>query len=710
MLATDRTAQGTVSRPLYTRAQLERLIAPRSIAIVGASPRAGSFGLRTLENLAHFRGPIWPVNGKYGEIGGRPCFASLAALPGKPDLVALVVPREGVEAALKQAAQAGAGGVIVYASGYGEMARDETGAAQRRLAEIARAARMPMLGPNCMGMVNHELGVGVSFIPEYSKMPRRLGPIAFVSQSGALGYCLAQACERGLGFRYFFSAGNSADVDVADLISAMAEDADVRAIACLFEGVPSARRLLEAGEKARRAGKPVIVYKLGTSEDGAAAARSHTGSLAGSAEAFRALFDRAGFVAVEDYEALVEYAKFFAASGRPLARGVAVVSGSGGAGVIAADMAARHGVPMPQPTAKTAAALRVVGPEFGAARNPCDPTGQVLSVPESYGKCCRALLEDPQYGVLLCAMSVAAHETGNARAGTIAALAREQPKPVSVVWVSEWLQGPGSEGYEADDRVGMFRSLDRCYAAIAAWQRWHETPPAVEPRLTKKIPDWNSGKKKVIAEKDAKKILAQYGLRAVPERAAKHADEVVKAAAELGYPVVLKADGDVAHKTEAGAVKLDLRDEAALRAACAAMTAACATLRPPHAGFLVQPMLTGGVELVVGVKRDPQVGAVLLVGLGGVLVEIMRDTALALAPVGKQEARRMLESLQGFKLLQGYRGSPPADLDAVCEAIARISEFATDHAAEIEEIDVNPLLACRDGAIALDALIVLRDP
>src|SRR6185503_15863264 len=593
---------------------------------------------------------------------------------------------------------AGAGGVIVYASGYGEMDREEAGAAQRRLAEIARAARMPMLGPNCMGMVNHALGVGVSFIPEYSKMPRTLGPIAFVSQSGALGYCLAQAAERGLGFRYFFSAGNSADVDVADLISAMAEEEEVRSIACLFEGVPSAQRLLEAGEKARRAGKPVIVYKLGTSEDGAAAARSHTGSLAGSAAAFRALFDRAGFVAVDDYEALVEYAKFFAASGKPLARGVAVVSGSGGAGVIAADMAARHGVPMPQPTDKTAAALRAVVPEFGAARNPCDPTGQVLSVPESYGKCCRALLEDPQYGVLLCAMSVAAHETGSARAATIAALAREQPKAVSVVWVSEWLQGPGSEGYEADDRVGMFRSLDRCYAAIAAWQRWHEAPPAAQPRLSRKNACEFSGRKKTFTEREAKEILARYGVHGAPERVAKNAEEAVRAAEAIGFPVVLKADGDIEHKTESGAVKLDLRDAAAVAAACAAMTAA-------KQGFLVQPMLKGGVELVVGIKRDPQVGPVLLVGLGGVLVEILRDTALALAPVGKAEARRMLQSLKGFQLLRGYRGAPAADLDSVCDAIARISEFAADNADEIEEIDVNPLLARPDGAVALDALI-----
>ena len=688
-------------RPIYTRAELDSLIAPKSIAIVGASPRAGSFGLRTLENLAHFKGPIWPVNAKYEKVGEHACYPSLAALPGKPDLVALVVPREAVEESLNEAAAVGAGGVVVYASGYGEMARDEGLAAQRRLAQIARAAKMPVLGPNCMGLVNHALGVGVSFIPEYSQMPRQVGPIAFVSQSGALGYCLAQAAERGVGYRYFFSVGNSSDVDVADLIGAMAEDPQVRAIACLFEGVPEARRLLAAGAKAKAAGKPVIVYKLGVSEDGAAAARSHTGSLAGSAEAFRALFDRAGFVAVENYEALVEYAKFFAAAGKPLARGVAVVSGSGGAGIISADMAARHGVPMPQPQPQAVAVLKSVVPEFGAARNPCDPTGQVLSVPESYNKCCQALLDDPQYGVLLCAMSVASREVGSKRATDIAALARSQPKPIAVAWVSEWLQGPASEAYEADDRVGFFRSMDRCYGAIAAWQRWHAQAPQAEPRLSTKLPSFSPGKK-VLGEREAKAVLARYGVKSAPERQAKNADEAVKAARELGYPVVLKADGDIEHKTEAGAVKLNLRDDAELRAACAAMTSA-------KNGFLVQAMVTGGVELVVGVKRDAQCGPVLLVGLGGVLVEVLRDTALALAPVGRVEARRMLESLKGYKLLQGYRGAPAADLDAVCDAIARVSEFAADYADRVEEIDVNPLLARPDGAVALDALIVLRD-
>jgi acyl-CoA synthetase (NDP forming) len=287
------------------------------------------------------------------------------------------------------------------------------------------------------------------------------------------------------------------------------------------------------------------------------------------------------------------------------------------------------------------------------------------------------------------------------RAARIAALAREQPKPIAVVWVSEWLQGPGSQQYEADDRVGFFRSLDRCYATIAAWQRWHQAGSADEARVSRKV-DFKF-EKKILGEREAKSVLGKYGLKSALERQARNADEAVKAARELGYPVVLKADGEIEHKTEAGAVKLDLRDEAALRAACAAMTAA-------KSGFLVQQMVRGGVELVVGIKRDPQCGPVLLVGLGGVLVEVLRDTALALAPVGKAQARRMLEGLKGFKLLQGYRGAPAADLGAVCEAIARISEFAADHAGVVEEIDVNPLLARPDGAVALDALIVLRKP
>lgn len=713
MLTPDRTAHGAVERPPYTRAQLARLIAPRSVAVVGASPRPASFGMRTLENLAHFKGAVYPVNAKYAEVGGHRCHPSLKDLPQAPDCALLVVPREGVEAALQEAAAAGAGSAIVYASGYGEMDAAGSAEAQRRLGEFARAHAMPVLGPNCMGLVNHGLGAGMTFIPEYASMPRQVGPIAFVSQSGALGYCLAQAAERGLGFRYFFSAGNSADVDVADLIAAMAEDDGVLAIACLFEGVPSAARLLQAGERARAAGKPVIVYKMGVSEDGAAAARSHTGSLAGSAVAFRALFDRAGFVTVESYEALVEHAKFFSASGKPRAKGVAVVSGSGGAGIIAADMAARHGVPMPQPGPATVAELRTVVPEFGAARNPCDPTGQVLSVPESYGRCCRALLADPQYGVLVCAMSVATKETGNSRATTIAQMAREQDKPVTVAWVSEWLEGPGSQAYEADEKVALFRSLDRCFATIAAWQAFHARD-AVEPaaaRLAGRDAAARAGELlaasgDTLVEREAKQVLAAYGVPVVEERLARTVEEAVAAAQALGYPVVLKAESPtILHKTELGVVRLNIADEAGVRRHHAEIVAAARGHE--LAGVLVQPM-AGGAEILVGARRDPVVGPVVVVGSGGVLVELLQDSVAALAPVTRPQARRMLERLKGYRLLAGFRGATAVDLDALADAVARISEFAADFAGEVAELDVNPLRC--DGAriVAVDALITRR--
>jgi len=695
-------------RAAYSRAELERLIAPRSIAVVGASPRAGSFGMRTLENLAQYAGEVFPVNAKYESIGALRCYASLAALPQVPDCVVLVVPREGAQGALEDAAAAGAGAAIVFASGYGEMAHDEAGRAQRRLTDIARAARMPLLGPNCMGLVNHALRAGVTFLSEYARAPRAPGSIAIVSQSGALGYSLAQAWDRGLGIRYFFSCGNSADIDVGDLVAAMAEDPEVRAIACLFEGAASAARLREAGERARRAGKPVVVLKLGTSADGAAAARSHTGSLAGSAVAWRALFERAGFVPVDDFDALLEYAGFFAAAGRPDARGAAAISGSGGAGVMAADKAAAHGVAMPQPLPATVEKLRAIVPEFGAARNPCDPTAQVLNVPDSFGRCCRALLDDPQYGVLVVPATVAIAETAKDRVPALARLAREQAKPVALVWLSEWLQGPGAEDYERDERIPVFRSMERCFAAIAAWHAHAERDFAPAPRLApagavKQAQGMLAAAGSTLTERAAKRVLAAYGVPVVEERLAASAEEALAAARAFGYPVVLKGESPaILHKSELGVVKVGIADDKTLRQAYGEIESAARghDLR----GVLVQPMIAG-VEVIVGVRVDPVVGPVVLVGSGGVLVELLQDSVAALAPVSVAEAKAMLARLKGYKLLTGFRGGAPVNLDALADAIARVSELAADLAGEIAELDVNPLRCGAERVAAVDALI-----
>ena len=400
---------------------------------------------------------------------------------------------------------------------------------------------------------------------------------------------------------------------------------------------------------------------------------------------------------------------------------MAAVSGSGGAGVISADMAERHGVPMPQPQAHTVAILKGIVPEFGAARNPCDPTGQVLSIPESYGKCCRALLDDPQYGALLCLMSVATHLVKNDRAALIGELAREQLKPVCVVWVSEWLEGPGTDAYESDDRVAVFRSMDRCYATIAAWHRWHERRAMDENAARLSAADAKARARKVfdaagatLAEREAKQVLAAYGVPVVAERLATSADDAVAAAQALGYPVALKVESPaIPHKTEAGVVRLALADENAVRAAHAEVMANARKVAKDAAqfaevrGVLVQPM-ADGVEVIAGVKVDPVVGPLVVVGSGGVMVELMKDSVAALAPVSKAEARRMLERLKGYPLLAGFRGSVPANVDAVADAVARVSEFAADFSAEIEEADVNPLRCGPARALAVDALIMKK--
>ena len=694
-----------MTRNLYGRAELERLLAPRSIAIVGVSQTPGGFGNRTLANMDAYQGDVYIVNPKYESLEGRRCYPSLAALPRSPDCVVIALPREAAAGAVRQCVEVKAGGAILYASGYGETGKPERQAEQDELLAIAREGNVRLLGPNCIGIANNILGAGALFQPEYPSIRRPGGRVGIVSQSGALGYSLAQGAMHGTAATHVLASGNSVDVDVCDLASYLIEVPECRAVAFLFEGARDPERLLALGAKSLAAGKPVVAFKMGTGAQGAAAAKSHTGTLAGSAAACRAAFQRGGFVVASGFEEVMELAAFLAKAPAPRARGVAVMATSGGAAVMTADVAEDLGVPMPQPGAEAAKVLRAAIPDFGSPRNPCDVTAQVLTNPDLFLVCSGAMLADPAYGVLIVPTVTSAPGLTGTRVPLMSQLAERHGKPVCTVWLSDWREGPGAELYELDPRVARFGSMRSCFGAIKAWQEWHEMRGRAadkEPRISRKLAfDFSS--KSILGEREAKILLQQYGVACVPERQVKSTQEAVKAAAELGYPVVLKADAPgIAHKTEAGAVKLDLHDADALRAACAAMTVA-------KEQFLVQPMLRGGVELVVGTKRDPQFGPVLLVGLGGVLVEVMRDTAFALAPVGKSEARRMLERLKGFKLLQGYRGAPPANLDGLCDAIARISEFAADFADQVEEIDVNPLLARPDGAVALDALIVLRE-
>lgn len=708
-------------RALYTHAELDRLVDPKIVAIVGASETPGSFGERTLSNMAGFTGEVFAVNPKSRTLMGRSCVPSLADLPRSPDCVILCVARALVHGMIEAAGAIGAGGAIVYASGYGETGKADRSDAQAALVATARRIGLPLAGPNCVGLANTRSRAGMNFMPDYAGMGHRRGPVAIVSQSGALGYTVLQGMQRGIGFSHYLAAGNSSDVEVADFIAYLAADDEVRSIIALFEGVKDGARFLQAAELARQAGKALIVYKAGNSEISSRAALSHTGTMVGAEAAYRAAFERAGAVVADNLEEVLELASFFARSGPPTGgHGVGILSTSGGAAVICADKAEAHGVVLPPLAPDTAARLHTVVPDFGSVANPADLTAEVLKTAETFSFCLDAFLADPGYSGYVIPM-VFAHDTSSvARAPMIIEAAQRTERPLTVVWMNEWLEGPGTALFDANSRVSIFRSADRCLAAFRAWFDWHEVRgrPAdgAERRST---PGAAAEARAIIAETGgralsetaSKRVLAAYGIPVPGEKLARDPDEAAEAAGRIGFPAVVKiASADIPHKTEVDGIRLGLRSAAEVHAA-AAEVLANADRHAPGAridGVSVQQMLPSGVELVLGVKLDSQFGPLVAIGLGGVMVELLSDSAVRLAPVSGAEAHRMLSALKGYRLLTGFRGGPPADLEGLVDAICRLSELAHDLADVIEEIDVNPLIVSVSGAVAADALVVTR--
>jgi acyl-CoA synthetase (NDP forming) len=711
------------TRSPYTARELKRLIEPKVVAVVGASETRGSFGERTLSNMADFTGDVFAVNPKYQTLLGRPCVPTLADLPVAPDCIVLCVARTMVADMIKGAGAIGAGGVVVYASGFAETAIAERLSAQRDLAVIAREAGLRIVGPNCVGLANTRLRAGMNFMPGYAEMGHKQGPLGIVSQSGALGYTVLQAMVRGVGFSRYLAAGNSCDVDVSDFISYLAEDDDTRAIICLLEGVSDGARFRAAARKARQADKALIVYKAGSGATGSKAALSHTGTMVGSAAAYRAAIEDAGAIPVDNLESMLELASFFAKTGAPAGgKTVGVLSTSGGAGVICADKAEQYGLALPPLAERTAAALRTVVPDFGSVANPADLTAEALKTPQSFSTCLDAFIADPSYSALVIPMTFAHAGSSAARAPTLTQAGARTERPLVVVWMNEWLQGPGSEVLDADAKISLFRSADRCFAALRAWFDWHGRTLEERSRLTRRShADAQSKARMILAkagkpgaalsESVSKQILACYGIPVPAEAVARDPEAAVAAAARLDGPLAIKiASPDIAHKSDIGGVRLGLFEPEEIRAATVEILAAASRHAPAARieGVSVQQMAPAGVEMVLGIKNDPQFGPLIAVGLGGIMVELLRDTAVRLAPVSETTARAMVESLKGSAVLSAFRGRAGVDIGGLVGAICRLSELADDLNDVVDQIDVNPLIVSASGVMAADALIVLR--
>lgn len=710
-------------RAVYRMNDLRRLVDPKTIAVVGASETPGSFGQRTLANLAGFQGKVFGVNPKYRETVGFACVPSLADLPESPDCVVMCVAQSLVEPTLEEAIAVGAGGAIVYASGYSETGRAERIAAQERLVEIARRGAIRIAGPNCVGLANVRTGAAMNFMPDCGKMINgRSGRVAVVSQSGALGYTVLQAMTRGVGISHYLAAGNSSDVDVADFIATLADDPEVGSIICLFEGVKSGARFLEAARLADAAGKPLVVYKAGNTAASGKAALSHTGTLVGSVAAYRAALEEVGAIQTDDLEAVLEMANFLARNDAPKkGRGVGIMATSGGAGVINADKAEQHGLELPELAAATREALASVVPDFGSIANPADLTAEVLKTSSTFAHCLNAFVDDPGFSAVVVPLVFAHEAATGSRAPVICEVAARRKGAIAAVWMNEWLEGPGSAVLDADPNVVLFRSADRCFSTIRAWCDWHERralrhdkwlrrSASDAPATARAILAAAKARGNVLGEQDSKRVLAAYGIRVPRETVAATPDEAAQAASAMRFPLVVKiASPDIPHKTEVSGIRLNLTDANAVREAAAAVLASAAKHKPQARldGVSVQEMAPPGVELVLGIQRDAQFGTLVVVGLGGVLVELLGDVSIALAPVTPEKARKMLSSLKGYRLLTGYRGQAPRDIESAVDAICRFSELAADMGDALSEADVNPVIVGQDGVVAVDALLVL---
>jgi acyl-CoA synthetase (NDP forming) len=692
---------------------LTPLLAARSVAVLGASQDPLRIGGRPIAYMKErgFAGEILPVNPNRDTVQGLPAYPRLADAPGEIDAAIIAVPAEAAEQAVADCIARGVKAAIMFTAGFAEV--DEAGAeTQARFTAAAKAAGMRLVGPNCLGVFNARLGWFPIFSSSFENGWPRPGRIGIASQSGAYGtHLFALARDRGLGTPILVTTGNEADVTLGEAIGWLAEDPETDVIIAYAEGVRDAPSFLAALETARRARKPVAIIKVGRSALGARAAQSHTASIAGDDAVIDAVLRDAGAVRARNTEELLDIAAVATRRIYPARNTLGVVTISGGAGVLISDAADAAGLAMPPMPEAAQARLKALVP-FCNPSNPVDCTAQAFNDMSVIGTFTESMLGDGGY------TSAIAFFTQVGASRSIAPSLRVQldravakhPDRLFILSVT----GP-AETIRAWEEGGflVFEDPTRAVAALAAMGRFGEAfarpevaapPPLAAPALPDAPPD----------EAGAKRILAGIGIASPEEVLCTTADSAVAAAERLGFPVALKlVSPDVLHKSEIGGVQLGVADAGAVRSAFAAIIAAAARHAPEArvSGVLVTPMVTGGVECVIGITRDPVFGPIAMVGLGGVFVEVLRDVALRLCPFGEAEAEAMIRRLKGFPLLDGTRGRPRMDVASLAGSLSRLSRFAAAAGPRLSGIEVNPLMVLPEGqgALALDAVITLEE-
>ncbi|WP_241202583.1 acetate--CoA ligase family protein [Caballeronia sp. SBC2] len=696
---------------------------PTSVAVLGASPRVGSHGNAVVRNLLNFgfRGRIYPVHPSAKVVEGLMCFASLDDVPETPDCIVVALSAEKVLPALTEAStKHGVRAAVVFASGFSEVGARGM-ALQHALRDLCDRTGLLLCGPNCLGLANlHDR------IPLYSAgLPETLKPgeIAVASHSGS--GCIALSGVGRFGVSHLVSVGNAVALDIADYLEFFARDERTRAAALFMESVRTPERFAHAAAQMRAAGKPIVVLKVGRSEKGAAATAAHTGSLAGSDEVYADFFRSIGVSAVDDIDELVECCTMFASPmRRPAGRGVAVVNVSGGEVALTCDLAKRVDISLPDLQPQTIELLRTALPDFATPSNPLDATGSAVSDMRMYRQCIDALASDPLVSVLAVSqdcpvgISAATVDISRAIAETTAAAALQCDKPI--VFYSNVGGGLHPEAIAPLEGSGVpaLQGARPALLAIKRFIEWHQWQP-MQPSLSAKVKQYSRAWHErlrtgtPLTEREAKKFLSEHGIRVTREALAGTARQAATLAADIGFPVVLKIESpDIAHKTEAGGVRLSLNSEAEVMTAFGEVISSVKRHAPQARinGVVIQEMICGGIELIAGASRQDPFGYAIVVGSGGVLVELLHDSALALTPVTEQRAGELIRSTRASKLLSGFRGRAPADIAAFEALVVRLSEICIAYSDAIQAVDLNPVSVLEDGAgvRVLDALILLN--
>ncbi|MDB5802946.1 MAG: CoA-binding domain protein [Betaproteobacteria bacterium] len=691
---------------------IDKLIAPRRVAVIGASGDPGKTAGRPIAYLQKhgFAGEIYPVNPRSAEIAGLKCYPDVASLPQAPDVAIVLVGPERAADAVRQLAALGTPAAIVLASGYAEIG-PEGAQRQRELKEAAGAMRL--LGPNAIGLVNltDKIMLSASGALEMADIPS--GRIAVVSQSGGiLGSLLSRAAGRGVGFSKLVSTGNEADLDVSDFVDYLVDDPATAVIALYIEGLRSPQQFRAAALKAAKAGKPIVVFKVGRSESGERAAISHTGALAGADRMYDAFFAQLGVTRVLKFEDLLDV-PIALSQGRALrGKRVAILTSTGGAGTLVADACGLEGFDTPPPDAATTKQLALLqNSEFAASdRNPIDLTLAGLK-PDLFGGMVGALLASESYDALIVIAGSSALGQPDLVADAVTRNLSNSDKPV-LVYMSP--HAPHIVAHLNRRGVPAFSSPESCGAALAAlWRQGQYKPqaPATSPMPPETPPFAAAFAAGALNEAEAKQVFAAYGIPAVREAIAATPEEAAAVGRKLPGRLVLKVlSREIAHKSEVGGVRVGLMADEVREAGAEMLRAVTAVSGVVPEGLLVQEMVAGGVELILGFHRDPQLGPSILLGMGGVTAELLKDTSVRLLPITAGDARAMVDELRTAPLLKGYRGRPHGDIEALVAAIVCFAAMAESLGERLAEAEINPLfvLPRGEGVLAADGLMLLN--